>query len=157
MVIVKIGDLFDSDAQTLVNTVNCVGVMGKGVALEFKNRFPDMHEDYVARCNAGQVRLGRPYLYRSLVPPWVLNFPTKDHWRSVSRLQDIQEGLALISTVPNSPNIFRLRGAWVKRNGGTRVCSQTRAWASVRRPTAKPPAVDCASACLPSPPHARLR
>lgn len=93
MVIVKIGNLFDSDAQTLVNTVNCVGVMGKGVALEFKNRFPEMYEDYVARCNAGQVRLGRPYLYRSLMPPWVLNFPTKDHWRSVSRLQDIEKGL----------------------------------------------------------------
>jgi len=96
MVTVKIGNLFDSDAQTLVNTVNCVGVMGKGVALEFKNRFPEMHEDYVARCNAGQVRLGRPYLYRSLVPPWVLNFPTKNHWRSVSRLQDIEEGLAYL-------------------------------------------------------------
>ena len=93
MVIVKIGNLFDSDAQTLVNTVNCVGVMGKGVALEFKNRFPEMYEDYVTRCNAGEVRLGRPYLYRSLIPPWVLNFPTKDHWRSVSRLQDIENGL----------------------------------------------------------------
>jgi uncharacterized protein YwgA/O-acetyl-ADP-ribose deacetylase (regulator of RNase III) len=93
MVIVKIGNLFDSEAQTLVNTVNCVGVMGKGVALEFKNRFPEMYEDYVTRCNQGEVRLGRPYLYRTLVPPWVLNFPTKDHWRSVSRLQDIEQGL----------------------------------------------------------------
>jgi uncharacterized protein YwgA/O-acetyl-ADP-ribose deacetylase (regulator of RNase III) len=93
MVLVKIANLFDSSAQTLVNTVNCVGVMGKGVALEFKKRFPEMHKDYVERCNAGKVQLGRPYLYRSLVPPWVLNFPTKDHWRSVSRLQDIEEGL----------------------------------------------------------------
>jgi O-acetyl-ADP-ribose deacetylase (regulator of RNase III) len=93
MMVVKIGDLFDSDVQTLVNTVNCVGVMGKGVALEFKIHFPEMYENYVARCNAGEVRLGRPYLYRNLVPPWVLNFPTKDHWRSVSRLQDIEEGL----------------------------------------------------------------
>jgi uncharacterized protein YwgA/O-acetyl-ADP-ribose deacetylase (regulator of RNase III) len=96
MVIVKIGNLFDSTAQTLVNTVNCVGVMGKGVALEFKNRFPEMHKDYVARCNAGQVRLGQPYLYPSLVPPGVLNFPTKDHWRSVSRLEDIERGLAYL-------------------------------------------------------------
>jgi len=93
MVIVKIGNLFDSEAQTLVNTVNCVGVMGKGVALEFKNRFPQMYEEYVARCNKGEVRLGRPYLYRTLMPPWVLNFPTKDHWRSVSRLRDIEQGL----------------------------------------------------------------
>ncbi len=90
---VLIGDLFQSKAQTLVNTVNCVGVMGKGVALEFKKRFPDMYEDYVRRCEAKQVKLGQPYLYRRLMPPWILNFPTKDHWRSVSRLEDIVRGL----------------------------------------------------------------
>jgi uncharacterized protein YwgA/O-acetyl-ADP-ribose deacetylase (regulator of RNase III) len=93
MVVVKIGNLFESPAQTLVNTVNCVGVMGKGVALEFKTRFPEMYEDYVTRCKRGEVRLGLPYLYRGLMPPWILNFPTKDHWRSVSRLQDIEQGL----------------------------------------------------------------
>jgi len=96
MVIVKIGDVFSSEAQTLVNTVNCVGVMGKGIALEFKKRFPEMYDDYVARCQAGQVRLGRPYLYRRVVPPWILNFPTKDHWRSVSHLQDIIAGLEFL-------------------------------------------------------------
>lgn len=93
MIRVLIGDLFESEAQTLVNTVNCVGIMGKGIALEFKNRFPDMYEDYVKRCKAGQVQLGRPYLYRSLLPPWILNFPTKDHWRAVSKLSDIMAGL----------------------------------------------------------------
>jgi O-acetyl-ADP-ribose deacetylase (regulator of RNase III)/uncharacterized protein YwgA len=93
MVRVLIGDLFQSKAQTFVNTVNCVGVMGKGIALEFKKRFPDMYEDYVRRCKAGQVKLGQPYLYRRLMPPWILNFPTKDHWRSVARLQDIVRGL----------------------------------------------------------------
>ena len=93
MVKVLIGDLFKSEAQTLVNTVNCVGVMGKGVALEFKKRFPEMYEDYVRRCEARQVKLGEPYLYQRLVPPWILNFPTKDHWRSVSRLEDIVLGL----------------------------------------------------------------
>jgi len=87
------GDMFESKAQTLVNTVNCVGIMGKGIALEFKKRFPDMFEDYVKRCEAKQVRLGRPYLFKRMFPPWILNFPTKDHWRSVSRLQDIVEGL----------------------------------------------------------------
>jgi O-acetyl-ADP-ribose deacetylase (regulator of RNase III) len=90
---VKTGDLLDSNAQTLVNTVNTVGVMGKGIALEFKKRFPDMYEDYVQRCNTGQVRLGEPYLYRRLLPPWILNFPTKAHWRSVSSLADIVRGL----------------------------------------------------------------
>jgi len=93
MITVLIGDLFQSKAQTWVNTVNCVGVMGKGVALEFKNRFPDMYGDYVKQCEAGQVRLGEPYLYRCLMPPWILNFPTKDHWRCVARLQDIIRGM----------------------------------------------------------------
>jgi O-acetyl-ADP-ribose deacetylase (regulator of RNase III) len=60
---VVIGDMFESDAQTIVNTVNCVGVMGKGVAAAFRKRFPTMHEDYVARCSRHEVRLGRPYLY----------------------------------------------------------------------------------------------
>jgi O-acetyl-ADP-ribose deacetylase (regulator of RNase III)/uncharacterized protein YwgA len=93
MVKVVIGNMFNSKAQTLVNTVNCVGVMGKGIALEFKKRFPEMYEDYVRRCHAKQVKLGQPYLYRHLVPPWILNFPTKDHWRSVARLEDIVRGL----------------------------------------------------------------
>lgn len=93
MVTVKIGDLFESDAQTLVNTVNCVGVMGKGIALEFKKRFPDMFEEYAQLCRAGKVQLGRPYLYKRVTPPWILNFPTKDHWRGVSRLEDIIRGL----------------------------------------------------------------
>jgi len=93
MISVLIGNMFQSKAQTLVNTVNCVGVMGKGVALEFKNRFPDMYDDYVQRCKAGRVRLGEPYLFLRTALPWILNFPTKDHWRSVARLQDIVQGL----------------------------------------------------------------
>ncbi len=93
MVKVEIGDLFKSRAQTLVNTVNCVGVMGKGIALGFKKRFPEMFRDYVARCERREVKLGRPYLYKTLLYPWVLNFPTKDHWRSVARLESITQGL----------------------------------------------------------------
>jgi len=93
MLKVIIGDIFKSKAQTLVNTVNCVGIMGKGVALEFRKRFPEMHKDYLRRCEAKQVKLGQPYLFRSLLPPWILNFPTKDHWRSVSKLDDIVRGL----------------------------------------------------------------
>lgn len=77
MVKVLIGDLFASEAQTWVNTINLVGVMGKGVALEFKKRFPEMYKDYVARCKRNEVQLGRPYLYKFLIPPWILNFPTK--------------------------------------------------------------------------------
>ena len=90
---IKVGDILASDAQTLVNTVNTVGIMGKGIALQFKKQFPEMYEDYVRRCKAHEVKLGRPYVYKHLVGHWILNFPTKDHWRSVSRLSDIVEGL----------------------------------------------------------------
>lgn len=97
MVHVLTGDLFSSTAQTWVNTVNCVGVMGRGVALGFKERFPEMYRDYLARCERREMRLGRPYLYRQLMGPWVLNFPTKEHWRSVSRLDDIERGLDFLA------------------------------------------------------------
>ncbi|MDQ3012437.1 MAG: macro domain-containing protein [Acidobacteriota bacterium] len=93
MIKVLIGDIFQSKAQTLVNTVNCVGVMGKGIALEFKKRFPAMYEDYKARCDSGRLHLGEPYLYSNLLGVSVVNFPTKDHWRSPSRLADIVRGL----------------------------------------------------------------
>src|SRR3990170_5247050 len=98
MITVRIGDIFESNAQTLVNTVNCVGIMGKGIALEFRKRFPDMFEDYARRCKEGRVKLGEPFLYRRLTTPWILNFPTKDHWRSVSRLEDIIAGLRHLQT-----------------------------------------------------------
>ena len=88
-----IGDLFESRAQTLVNTVNCVGVMGKGVAEQFKRRFPQMFEDYKGRVDRRAVRLGEPYLYRVPSGEQIINFPTKDHWRSPSRLSDIERGL----------------------------------------------------------------
>jgi O-acetyl-ADP-ribose deacetylase (regulator of RNase III)/uncharacterized protein YwgA len=87
------GDMFESDAQTLVNTVNAEGVMGKGIALQFKKRFPDMFEDYVRRCEAREVRLGQPYIYKERLYPWIINFPTKKHWRSISHLEDIEAGL----------------------------------------------------------------
>lgn len=87
------GDMFDSGAQCLVNTVNVVGVMGKGVALAFKQRFPEMYKEYKSRCDRGEVRLGEPYLYRTLLDPWVVNFPTKGHWRAASKLADIEAGL----------------------------------------------------------------
>jgi len=86
------GDLFQSEAQTLVNTVNCAGVMGKGVALAFRERYPHMYEDYLGRCEAGEIAPGVLTLYKN-TEPWVLNFPTKRHWRSRSRLEDIEAGL----------------------------------------------------------------
>ncbi|MGV1008084.1 MAG: type II toxin-antitoxin system antitoxin DNA ADP-ribosyl glycohydrolase DarG [Dermatophilaceae bacterium] len=90
------GDLLKSRAQTLVNTVNCVGVMGKGIALGFKRRYPTMYADYVERCRRGEVRVGEPYLYRSH-DHLIVNFPTKTHWRAVSRLSDIVAGLEYLA------------------------------------------------------------
>jgi O-acetyl-ADP-ribose deacetylase (regulator of RNase III)/uncharacterized protein YwgA len=88
-----IGDLFESQAQTLVNTVNCIGVMGKGVAEQFKRRFPEMFQDYKARTDRKAVHLGQPYFYRDSSGVQIINFPTKDHWRSPARLTDIERGL----------------------------------------------------------------
>src|SRR4051794_25493567 len=83
--------------QTLVNTVNTVGVMGKGIALAFKKAYPEMYEDYLRRCERKEVALGRPYVFaasRNLI----LNFPTKGHWRAVSKLADIVAGLEHLET-----------------------------------------------------------
>jgi uncharacterized protein YwgA/O-acetyl-ADP-ribose deacetylase (regulator of RNase III) len=90
---ILVGDILESKAQTLINTVNCVGIMGKGIALEFKKRFPDMFKDYAGRCERREVKPGVPYLFARSTPPNVVNFPTKDHWKSVSRIDDIEHGL----------------------------------------------------------------
>lgn len=91
--IVKIGNIFDTTCSTIVNTVNCVGVMGKGIALEFKQRYPDMYDEYVYKCKSGLIKPGIPYVYQDLLGTSILNFPTKDHWRSPSRLSYIIDGL----------------------------------------------------------------
>jgi len=90
---VRTGDILNSKCQTLVNTVNCVGIMGKGVALAFKKRYPEMFADYVERCERGEVKLGQPYIYTAADGHLIVNFPTKSHWRAVSRLSDIVTGL----------------------------------------------------------------
>lgn len=86
------GDLLQSSCQTLVNTVNCVGIMGKGIAAQFKRRYPDMFVDYARRCERHEVKLGKPYVFAT-AGRLIVNFPTKDHWRAVSRLEDIISGL----------------------------------------------------------------
>lgn len=93
---ILVGDILQSKAQTLINTVNCVGIMGKGIALEFKNRFPDMFKDYVNRCSHGEIKPGVSYLYKTLIPPQIINFPTKEHWKSVSKVSDIEHGLGFL-------------------------------------------------------------
>jgi O-acetyl-ADP-ribose deacetylase (regulator of RNase III) len=85
--------VFDSPAQTLVNTVNTVGVMGKGIAKEFRSRYPDMFREYKRLCDDGKLRLGRLHLWRSDTR-WVLNFPTKTTWKLPSKIEYIEAGLA---------------------------------------------------------------
>lgn len=89
--------VFNVGAQTIVNTVNCVGVMGAGLALEFQLRFPEMEKDYVERCNKKRVEVGRPYLYKDYGTPWILNFPTKNHWKYPSKIEWIEQGLRYFS------------------------------------------------------------
>lgn len=85
-------NLFESPAQTLVNTVNTVGVMGKGIAAEFKQRYPEMFERYAKYCKDGSLDIGKLHLYRT-PNKLVLNFPTKKHWRNPSKLEYIEAGL----------------------------------------------------------------
>lgn len=90
--IVKIGNMFESKCSTIVNTVNCVGVMGKGIAKDFKKKYPKMFMDYRFKCDRGEVKPGLPYVYQDENVS-ILNFPTKDHWRSPSRLSYVVDGL----------------------------------------------------------------
>lgn len=95
----KTGDLFSDKSEALVNTVNCVGVMGKGVALEFKRIWPENYTAYKKVCNAKQMRPGRMLiveltsLFGRSEPKFIVNFPTKDHWREKSKLEYISAGL----------------------------------------------------------------
>lgn len=97
------GNLLAADAEALVNTVNCVGYMGKGIALQFKQAFPANFKAYEKACRAHEVQPGRMFIFEtgSMVNPrYIINFPTKRHWRGKSRIEDIESGLvALISDV----------------------------------------------------------
>ena len=101
------GNIFDSPAQVITNTVNCVGVMGKGLALEFKNKFPKMFDDYQARCKNRMVKPGEPYLWED-DKVQILNFPTKRHWRENSLLEDIEEGLQYLANHYQEMGIYTL-------------------------------------------------
>ncbi|WP_160147019.1 type II toxin-antitoxin system antitoxin DNA ADP-ribosyl glycohydrolase DarG [Thermomonospora echinospora] len=100
MIVERTGNLLRDDAQALVNTVNTVGVMGKGLALQFKRAFPANFDAYAQACKDGRVRPGRIFATPFADDRWILNFPTKRHWRQPSRLEDIRSGLdALARTV----------------------------------------------------------
>ncbi len=86
------GDIFNSPAQVIVNTVNTVGVMGKGIALTFKQKYPDMFKEYQALCDKKLLEPGKLFLWKKS-QKWILLFPTKVHWRNPSKLEYIEQGL----------------------------------------------------------------
>lgn len=87
------GTVFNSPAKTIVNTVNCTGVMGAGIALEFKLRYPQMYEEYVQQCENKRLNVGIPKIYENSKNRWIMNFPTKAHWRYPSKMKWIEDGL----------------------------------------------------------------
>lgn len=97
MITIHKGDIFESKAQTITNTINCVGAMGKGLALAFKSRYPGMYKEYRALCRGGAVQPGKPYVYNELDGTSILMFPTKRHWRQASLPEDIQAGLRYLA------------------------------------------------------------
>jgi O-acetyl-ADP-ribose deacetylase (regulator of RNase III) len=103
MIELKMGDILAEDAEALVNTVNCVGIMGRGVALQFKQAFPENFKAYERACKMGEVEPGRMFVFDTgqlTHPRYIINFPTKRHWRGRSRIEDIQTGLdALVAEV----------------------------------------------------------
>ena len=126
------GNLLQADMEALVNTVNCVGYMGKGIALQFKQAFPENFTAYQAACRADEVVPGRMFIFdnaRLINPLYIISFPTKRHWQGKSRITDIESGLkALIEEVRrlgvlansrcSSPNIFGWPGiSFVTKDG----------------------------------------
>lgn len=103
MIEFKRGDLLAEEAEALVNTVNCVGVMGRGIALQFKKAWPENFKAYAAACRRHEVQPGRMLVFETGLltnPRYLINFPTKRHWRGNSRIEDIETGLiALVEEV----------------------------------------------------------
>jgi O-acetyl-ADP-ribose deacetylase (regulator of RNase III) len=95
------GDILQADAEALVNTVNCVGIMGRGVALQFKNSYPANFKAYEAACQRADVQPGRMFVFETgqlTNPKYIINFPTKRHWRGKSRMEDIEAGLEALAS-----------------------------------------------------------
>lgn len=86
------GNIFTTDCQVVVNTVNCVGVMGAGIALECRLRYPEMYEKYIQFCDNKKINIGNLWIYKS-TDKWILNFPTKKHWKYPSKKEYLRAGL----------------------------------------------------------------
>ena len=108
MIVYKTGDILSEDVEALVNTVNCVGIMGRGIALQFKNAYPDNFRAYAAACKRKEVQPGKMFVFetgRLVNPRYLINFPTKRHWRGKSRMEDIESGLVALVEVIRSRDI----------------------------------------------------
>ena len=104
----KTGDIFKTDAEALVNSVNCVGVMGRGIALQFKNLYPANFKAYADACKREEVQPGRMFVYETgqlTNPRYIINFPTKRHWRGKSRIEDIESGMQSLAQEIRDRNI----------------------------------------------------
>lgn len=99
MIEYKIGDILTENVEALVNTVNCVGIMGRGVALQFKKAFPENFEAYAEACKRKEMQPGHPFVFETgqMYPRYIINFPTKRHWRGKSRMEDIEAGLTALA------------------------------------------------------------
>ena len=103
MIKYKRGNIIAEDTEAIVNAVNCVGIMGRGLALQFKKSFPENFKAYTTACDRKEVQLGRMFVSDTLKtsrPYYIINFPTKQHWRHKSRIEDIDSGLkALVQEI----------------------------------------------------------
>lgn len=111
MITYAVGDLLQADTQAVVNTVNCVGVMGKGIALQFKCSYPDTFAAYEKACRRGEVVIGEMFVTRTgqlVGPEYIINFPTKKHWRSPSKLSYIDAGLVDLIRLIRARNIVSI-------------------------------------------------
>lgn len=108
MIVEKRGNLLEDEAEALVNTVNCVGVMGKGIALQFKQAFPEVFKEYEKACKRHEVKPGKVHVVqtKSLInPKYIINFPTKRHWRNKSKIEDIESGLMDLIKIVRELNV----------------------------------------------------
>ncbi|MEQ6391013.1 macro domain-containing protein [Bacillaceae bacterium S4-13-58] len=104
----RTGNLLEDDAEALVNTVNCVGVMGKGIALQFKQAYPDVYKEYAKECKQGNMEIGKVHVVSTdslFGTKYIINFPTKKHWKEKSKMHYVEDGLQDLVKVINDLGI----------------------------------------------------
>ena len=104
MIYFKDGDIFKDTSKAIVNAVNCIGAMGKGIALKFKEKYPNNYIAYKTACDNKEVKIGKMFIYKEN-NKIIINFPTKQHWYNDSRIEYIEEGLKDLVKVLYSLNI----------------------------------------------------